>query len=185
MARRGPPRERREYAYGRGYFVQRFVLFAILVGLAIVVLVSITLTPLTWAAGIGVFLAVCLVIWGASPILTSHTMTRGLLTLRQGWIFRAFVPLKTIVSAAPFDGDVPLGLHASVARRRLYVTGSKVGLVAIRLREPRRFWAVLGASADEIVFDVDSRETFLDALARRQVSLAPVQPERADADLRH
>ncbi len=184
MARRAPPRERREYGYGRGYFVQRFVLFAILVGFAIAFLVTFTLTPWTWAVGIGVFLSVCLVIWGASPLLTSHTLSRGLLTLRQGWLFRAYVPVKAIASAAPYDGDAPLGLHGSIGLRRLYVTGSKFGLVSIRLKAPRRFWAVLGATADEIVFDVESRDAFLAALRERQASLAPVQAERPDARLR-
>jgi len=185
VVRGGSPRDRREFAYGRGYFLQRLVLYAIVVAFALAVLVAFIRAPVAWAAGIGIVLVAYLVIFGVSPLLTSHTMSRGLLTLRQGWVFRAFLPLKGIVSAGPYDGEAPLGLHASIARRRLYVTGSKVGLVAIRLKAPRRFWGVWGAFADEIVFDVDSRDSFLEALRQRQVSLAPVQPERADAYLRY
>ena len=177
-------RQRREFPYGRGFFLQRFALFGGVVALLLVLLAFLTQTPAAWIVGIGVLLFAYLVVWGFSPLLTTHALSRALLTLRQGWYFRAFVPLKGIESAEPFDGDVPLGLRASLGRRRLYVTGSKVGLVSIRLKEPRRFWAVLGATADEIVFDVDSRDAFLEALRERRASLAPVQAERADSHLR-
>jgi hypothetical protein len=184
MAGKASRRDRREFSYGRGFFAQRFVLFAVLVAFVLVFLSFLTLTPTSWVAGIAVILIAYIVIWGLSPLLTSHILTRGLLTLRQGWYFRAFLPVRGIESAEAFDGDAPLGLRSSLARHRLFVTGSKVGLVLVRLKEPRRFWAVLGASADEIVFDVDSRDAFLEALRQREVSLAPVQPERADAHLR-
>ncbi len=184
MAAKGRRSARQEFPYGHGFFLQRFVLFGILVAAVLAFFVAFTLTPTAWIAGIGVVPVASLVIWGLSPLLTHHTLTQALLTLRQGWYFRAFIPLRQIVSARAFDEKAPLGLSASLGRGRLFVTGSKVGLVSIRLREPRRFWAVLGAAADEIVFDVDSRDSFLEALQERQVSLAPVEPERADAHLR-
>ena len=177
-------RERREFAYGRGFFLQRFILFAALAAVLLGFLAFLTQTPSQWIAAIGVILTVYLVIWGFSPLLTSHRLSRALLVLRQGWYFRAYLPLAGIESVEAYDGDAPVGLRASIMRGRLYVTGSKVGLVIVRLKEPRRFWSVLGASADEIVFDVDSREAFLEAFKERGVSLAPVQAERADAHLR-
>ncbi len=185
MARAAGARQRIEFPYGRGFFLQRFALFGGVVALLLVLLLFLTQTPAAWLVGIGVLLFAYLAVWGLSPLLTAHALSRALLTLRQGWYFRAFVPLKGIESVEPFDGDAPLGLRASLMRRRLYVTGSKVGLVSIRLKEPRRFWAVLGATAEEIVFDVDARDAFLEALRERRVSLPPVQAKRPDAQLRN
>ncbi|HTD81627.1 MAG TPA: hypothetical protein VK723_05715 [Thermoplasmata archaeon] len=131
-----------------------------------------------------VLLAVYTIVWGVSPFLTDHWLTTTRLILRQGWYFKGTFPLREIVSLGKFDGDAPLGIRAQVGRRRLFVTGSKVGLLNITLRRPRRFWSVLGAEVDEIVFDVDSPDAFLEAYGGRTASLAPVQPERSDPYLR-
>ena len=137
-----------------------------------------------WIAGFAVLLGVYLVVWGASPFLTDHWLTTTRLILRQGWYFRGAFPLREIESLRRFEGDAPLGLRAQVGRRRLFVTGSKVGLLTLKLRRPRRFWAVLGAEVEEVVFDVGSPDAFLEAFGGRTASLAPVQPERPDPYLR-
>ena len=140
--------------------------------------------PPSWLVGFVVIFGVYILVWGVSPFLTDHWLTTTRLILRQGWYFRGTFPLREIASLGKFDGEGPLGLRAQVGRRRLFVTGSKVGLLTLRLRRPRRFWAVLGAEVDEIVFDVDSPDTFLEAFGGRSASLAPVKPERADPYLR-
>ena len=176
--------EPRHFRSGRTFFYLRtFLLLIAFTALLLFVGIQ-TVTPQPWIVLLGAILAVYLLVVGLSPLLTRHTLTGSRLILRQGWYFRAVLPLREIEEAEPFEGRVPLGLRAPFGRGRLYATGSKVGLVSVRLRTPRRFWAVLGADADEIVFDVDSRERFLEAFRERQTSLAPVQAERADAHLR-
>ena len=185
MATKTPPPKRREFAYGHGFFLQRLLLFALFaVFFLAFIAFLVRATPPEWLAGLAVLLTVYILVWGVSPLLTNHWLTTTRLILRQGWYFRAVLPLREIEGVEPFDGKVPFGLRAPFGRGRLYATGSKIGLVSVRLRTPRRFWAVLGAPADEIVFDVDSRERFLEAFRERQTSLAPVQAERADAHLR-
>ncbi len=185
MATKAPSPKRREFAYGHGFFLQRLLLFALFAAFLLAFLAFMVHgTPPEWLAGLAVLLTVYIVVWGVSPLLTDHWLTTTRLVLRQGWYFRTVLPLREIEGVEPFEGRVPLGLRAPFGRRRLYATGSKVGLVSVRLRRPRRFWAVLGADADEIVFDVDSRDRFLEAFRERQTSLAPVQAERADAYLR-
>ena len=97
---------------------------------------------------------------------------------------RGTFTLREIESMTKLDEDAPLGLRAQITRRRLYVTGSKVGLLRLKLRRARRFWAVLGAEADVIVFDVESPDAFLESFAGRMASLAPIEPKRADPYLR-
>lgn len=178
------PRKRIEFPHGRGAFQQRLVLLIALVAAILAFQGLLLPTPLVWLAVMAAALAVYLLVVGISPLLTDHWLTSTRLILRQGWYFRAIVPLRSITSTVPFEGKPKLGLSAPWGRRRLYVSGSKEGLVAVRLARPRRFWQVLGAEIDEIVFDVHQRERFLEAFAARKASLAPIEPERADADLR-
>jgi len=179
-----PPSKRTEYAYGHGFFLQRLLLFTALAAGVTAVLAFQFSARAEWVAGFAVVFAVFIVVWGISPLLTTHWLTTTRLILRQGWYFRAVIPMREILELRKYDGDAPLGLRASLGRGRLYATGSKVGLLSVKIRTPRRFWAVLGAIADEIVFDVESPSAFLEAFGGRRSSLAPVQPERTDPYLR-
>jgi hypothetical protein len=176
--------KRREFPFGRSFFVQRLLLFFAFAGLVLAVLGLQFSTPGSWIAAFAVLFAVYIVVWGISPLLTTHWITTTRLLLRQGWYFRAVIPMREIESVSKFQGNAPLGLRAPIGQRRLFATGSKVGLLALKLRNPRRFWAVLGAEVDEIVFDVESPDAFLEAFSGRQSSLAPVEPKRADPYLR-
>jgi len=175
---------RKEFAFGRSFFLQRLLLFSALVAGTLVVLGLQFAAPGAWIAAFGVLFGVFIVVWGISPLLTTHWLTTSRLVLRQGWYFRAAIPMREIESVSRFEGDAPLGLRAPLGQRRLYATGSKVGLLSLKLHQPRRFWAVLGVEVDEIVFDVESPDQFLEALGGRQASLAPVEPKRSDPYLR-
>jgi hypothetical protein len=159
-------------------------LFTAFAAFALIVLAFQFSAPAAWLAGFVVLFVLFIVIWGISPLLTNHWLTTTRLILRQGWYFRGTFTLREIESVAKLDGDAPLGLRAQITTRRLYVTGSKVGLLMLKLRGPRRFWAVLGAEAEEIVFDVDSPDAFLESFGGRMASLAPIEPKRADPYLR-
>ncbi len=184
MARPAPAPKRKEFAYGHSFFVQRLALFCALAAVILGILGLQFQAPPEWMAGFGALFTVYILVWGVSPLLTTHWLTTSRLVLRQGWYFRGAFPLRGIESASKFEDRVPLGIRVSFGRQRLYVTGSQVGLVSVRLRTPRRFWAVLGMSADEIVFDVDSPDAFLEAFGARRASLAPVEAKRADPYLR-
>jgi len=158
-----------------------FTAFAAFVLIALALQFS---APALWLAVFVALFVLFIVIWGISPLLTSHWLTTTRLILRQGWYFRGTFTLREIESMTKLDEDAPLGLRAQIMRRRLYVTGSKVGLLRLKLRRARRFWAVLGAEADVIVFDVESPDTFLESFAGRMASLAPIEPKRADPYLR-
>ncbi len=180
--------KRLAYAYGRALALSRMVLFAIvfaLVGILLAFAPSIPLLPLAVFLGFLVFAAL---LFGVSPLLTQHWLTRSRLVLRQGWYFRVSLPLSEVVSFARADpaGPLrsPLGLHRPLGQPTLYITGGRTGLVLARLAHPRRFWSSFGLAATELVFDVDDREGFLRATQERMGLLAPVQPDRADAELR-
>lgn len=178
--------ERRlEFRYGRELVVRR-ILFAGIVGGLLGILVAVMPSPATPFVLLTVaVVAAYVVVFGVTPILTGHWLTRSRVILRQGWYFRAIVPMSDIVSLGTpedgFLGQVPLGIHRPLVRPVLYVTGGHQGLVVLRLRRARRFWQAFGLMAREIVFDVDDRTRFLEAFEERRRLLAPVEPERADA----
>ena len=176
--------KRLEFDYGHSAFVQRGLLLLALWILSTVVLASLSQVPFGGVVLVSGLVAAYAVVFGLSPLMTRHWLTQSRLILRQGWYFRAILPLRELRSIGPYEGAAKIGLRGDMSRRMLFVTGSTVGLVAAELEPPRRFWQVLFAPADRVVFDVHSRNRFLEAVAARRASFAPVDADRPDADLR-
>lgn len=182
-----PVEKRLTFGYGRTLVFSRVVTY----GLAIVLIATFLALfpiPAAPAAFFGGLLAVVFLVFALSPLWTPHWLTRSRLILRQGWYFRAILPLSELTNLVPADETAPirapLGIHRPLGQPTLYVTGGRTGLLVARLGRPRRFWQAFGLSATEIVFDVSDLRGFLSALEERRSLLPPVQPDRADADLR-
>ena len=180
--------KRLTFPYGRALAVSRIALFVLAFGLVGVFLAfapSVPLVPLTVFLA---FLALAAVLFAVSALLTQHWLTRSRLIVRQGWYFLVSLPIAQIVSLSAADETTPLraplGIHRPLGQPTLYVTGGRTGLVIVRLDRPMRFWSSFGLSATDIVFDVEDRAGFLRAYEERRSLLAPVQPDRPDADLR-
>jgi hypothetical protein len=179
--------KRLTFAYGRGLVSSRVTIYGImslLIGAFLALSPGIPIVP---AAVFLTLLALVFLIFALSPLWTSHWLTRSRLILRQGWYFRAILPLADLQAVISADEATPvrapLGIHRPLGQPTLYVTGGRKGLVVAKLREPRRFWQAFGLSATEIVFDVADRAAFLQALEERRGLLPPVQAEGAHADL--
>jgi len=180
--------KRLAYSYGRALALSRLALFAfafVLVGLLFAVA---PFLPLASAALVLGVLAVATILFGISPLLTQHWLTRSRLILRQGWYFRIILPFSDIVSLTAADDmtpfRAPLGIHRPLGQATLFVTGGRSGLVVARLARPRRFWSSFGLEAVQIVFDVDDRDGILRAYEERRNLLPPVEPDRANPDFR-
>lgn len=170
----------RTLPYARGYFYQRMVVLSALFSVALLVL---GLAAPAWGvlAIAGAAVAAYIVIVGLSPMLTSHTLTRSRIILRQGWYFRCVIPFSDAEAIRPYDGDPRFGLRLSPTRGLLYVVGGRDNLVAVRLKQPRRFAQVLFMTAREIVFDVDDREAFLAAVVERKAAGPPLPARKVPA----
>ncbi len=180
--------KRLAYAYGRALALYRLTLFLIvfaLVGIFVAFAPPIPVVPLAVFLG---FLAAGTLLFALSPLFTEHWLTRSRLILRQGWYFHVAIPLSEIVSLSAAEEGAPLraplGIHRLLGQPTLYVMGGRTGLLRARLDHPRRFWSSFGLEATEIVFDVDDAFAFLKAYEERRGLLAPVEANRADADLR-
>lgn len=180
--------KRLAYAYGSILALTRVLIFVLafaFVGVFVALAPSIPLLPLALFLA---FLVAATLLFAISPLLTQHWLTRSRLILRQGWYFHVALPMSEIVSITPAEETtplrVPLGIHRLLGQPTLYVTGGRSGLLLVRLSQPRRFWSSFGLSATEIIFDVADRPGFLHAFEERRGLLAPVQSDRARADLR-
>ncbi len=172
--------KRLAFAYGRTLVAFRAMYFLILFAM-VGLLAGLSLPSLSLVA-FGAVVAVAALLFAVSPLLTEHWLTRSRLILRQGWYFRAILPLSEIQTIEPAEvGGPALGIHRPLGQRTLYVTGGRTGLLVARLAEPRRFWQSFGLAASEIVFDVTDRVGFLRAFEERRSLLPPVEAEGADA----
>jgi len=139
--------------------------------LAILVLIS------AEAVYIAAFMAlegVVLVVMGVSPLLTSHEVGDGMLVLRQGWYFRAEMPLNDIMSVARVErGPTRTGVFFRLLDATLYVTSRRDDLIEVRLRSKRPFGWALGKRADRVVFDAENASAMVQAI-RDEDSFTPV-----------
>lgn len=180
--------KRLAFCYGRALIWYRIAAFAIIFAAFGFLLAIGPGFPAVAAIALGIVLGAATIVFALSPLATDHWLTRSRLILRQGWYFRAILPLADLESLRPAEDfsrlKAPLGIHRPLGEPALYVTGGRTGLVVARLREPRRFWQSFGLRASEIIFDVADRDAFLRAVEDRQGLLAPVQAHGPDPDLR-
>ncbi len=177
--------KRLTFAYGRSLILSRFIVFGSLLLLVAVVGAALPKLTLEMLLLPVVLLAAYFLLFAVSPLLTDHWLTRSRLILRQGWYFRAVIPLSEMESVRAVDetgpGRAPLGIHRPLGQATLYVTGARTGLVSVRLTQPRRFWQAFGLQASDLIFDVAQPIRFLAAIDERRGLLAPVEADRADA----
>jgi hypothetical protein len=154
-----------DFSYSKSAFLQKLVLQTIIVMLIIVLLSSFFLdVKPVYSAIILTLIGIYVVVSTISPFLTSHSLTPEELILRQGWYFKTTIPVKDIESVNTTDEPSKVGVKFSITYRKIFVAGSKFGLVNIKLKEPRRFALALGKVADEVIIDVDDRQRFIDLL---------------------
>lgn len=177
--------KRLTFRTGRTLVVGRIFVFGSFTALIALAVALFTSTPFLPVLALAAVLVAYFVLFVVSPLLTEHWIVRTRVILRQGWYFRAMILFSEIetVSAGDDVGPLraPLGISRPLGQAVLFVTGGRTNLVALRLREPRRFWQAFGLSAREIVFDVTDRARFLAALEERRRLLPPVEAERPDA----
>jgi membrane protein YdbS with pleckstrin-like domain len=169
----------RAFTYSKRPFIANLVLLVVVLITIIYLLLTINADLLTLMA-IVIMGFVFLTVLGISPWFTDHELEDEALLLRQGWYFRARIPLSDIraIERVP-RGPSRTGVYFRLSSPTLYVTTRRKDLAEIVLREKHPFIWALGKKADRIVFDAEE----LDALVRSieaRLSLSPVQTEGPD-----
>ena len=173
--------KREEYTYSKTYFHIRTIFYAVLLLSAAIVFKSLSGDVLAWFLLLAALLTGMLLVFGISPLLTCHWVTRNRLVLRRGWYFRAFIPIRDIEMVNVYEGEPRIGLSLSMRSSILFVTSGKYDLIEIRLKRPKRYPQMLGLSARRIVFNVEQRDAMLESLRSKISSLAPVEANGPEA----
>ena len=164
---------RRSFPYSRRAFMQNLAFVAAMVP-ATLALLALIGAEAVYIAAIIVLEVIVLIIMGISPLLTSHEVGDGMLILRQGWYFRAEVPLKDIKSVSRIErGPARTGVFFRLLDTSLYITSRRDDLIEVRLRSKRPFGWALGKRADRVVFDAENASAKVRAIGD-DGSFAPV-----------
>ena len=120
------------------------------------------------AAALLAFVAIAattVVVLGASPILTSHSIDDDMLVLRQGWYFKARVPLGEIEKVERMEkGPKKVGVFFPPFGDAVHVTSRSEGLIVLTLKKERRFALVLGKKVRRVVFDAVDGDALVERL---------------------
>ena len=169
------------FSYSKSLFFLRLILETIMIALVAVVISPMFLdVPVAWMAGILALLCIYILFSAVSPFLTSHTLTPYELIVRQGWYFKATIPIEDIESIEPTDEFVFTGVKFSLMDQKVYVTGSRRGLVKITLKRRRRFIFALGKLAKVVIIDLNNRQRFMELATKVLESHEPSIPASQD-----
>ena len=166
----------KSFAYSKKSLSLDFLISAI-AAVSFLALLSITakLDVLSIAVGSTV-VAIALVVLGASPLFTTHDIKGDRLVLRQGWYFKAEIPLRNIERIGIVErGPLRTGVFFRLFQSTLFVTSKRYDLITLELKEKQRFGWALGKKADKIIFDVLEPDRFLRTVEELRRSLSPVQ----------
>ncbi|MFQ6128781.1 MAG: hypothetical protein ACE5QW_07770 [Thermoplasmata archaeon] len=175
---------RQDFTYPKAFLFLRLALLLMVV-VALLMLTSFFSLFGLWPIFFFSILLIYLVIVGVSPLLTNHWVTLTRLVLRQGLYFKVSIPYTDIESIETTNEAAKYGVRSSWLKEKVYIATSQRGLVSIRLRNPIRFFLILGKSARELIVSVNEHEKFVDAVRERMELLPPVESNRAYAKLRY
>jgi membrane protein YdbS with pleckstrin-like domain len=168
------------YPYSKQAFLPNLLLLLALTVIALLLTSSTSVDPALGAAVMLLLLAAVLVL-GVSPILTSHELLDDALVLRQGWYFRAVIPLSNILGADLVEfGPRKVGVSFRLAGPVVSVTTRKHNVIELTLRRPQSFAWAMGKRADHVIFDAVDDRRLLENLRR---SFSPVEADGARAKL--
>ena len=141
--------------------------------------------------GIIVFLHIFAIILLFAPLFTKHRLSDTHLQLRYSFLFKANLARSNIVAAEPvkekLDSALNLAPFYHRDRQRLNLPFSTEGQVLLHLEKPQtlRYGLYKKGKAGQILFNVDHRDLFLQALALPVKATAPSTSSlnRQDRDL--
>lgn len=154
------------FPYSKSAFILNMVVLTILIAATVLVLFVIT-TEIIYIAMILAIEATLLMVLGASPFLTAHEVTKDTLILRQGWYFKARIPLSNVKKASRLEkGPLRMGVFFRLFSSTLYVTARRTDLIEVELKEAMTFSLALGKRADRVVFDAQDPQRLISRLER-------------------
>lgn len=165
----------RSFAYSKRSFMVNMAFLGGLILLTSFVLL-LTGTDVVYLVAILLLELALFLVLGLSPLFTEHEIQDGMLVLRQGWYFKARVPLREIRKVNRLlRGPARTGVFFRLLTSTLFVTTQRTDLIEVELQKKHAFGWALGKKADRIVFDVEEPGALIKVL-EGSGSLSPVKP---------
>ena len=102
---------------------------------------------------------------GLGPRFSNIEVSDETVKVRFGWAFRASIPRRSIIAAAPGSGR-PFSRGAHGWRGRWLVNGSADGLVTLTIEPATRAWVTgVPVKLRELTVSVDAPSELMEALA--------------------
>lgn len=163
----------RSFPYSQRAFMQNLVLIGALIPITMMLFLVIE-ADIMYMAIIVTMEVITFIVLGVSPLLTTHEIGDRMLVLRQGWYFRAQLPISDIKSVTRVQrGPARTGVFFRLLSSTLYVTSRRHDLIELHLKGKRPFGFALGKKADRVVFDVKDTNEMLGIL-ESALSFTPV-----------
>ncbi len=157
--------EYEEFTYPKLFFYRKASEYVALTFMALFILAFLG-APVLWLSMFFALFFLFLLVFGISPLLTNHRMTKRRLIIRQGWYFKIVIPVKNIEDVVRLETG-KLGLKGAIGQPILYVTSSDHNLISIILRDPMKLTYILGRKVENVVLNVENEERFIRELTER------------------
>jgi len=159
------------FRYPKTKFIMTASLFVVVLFVLAVVIATLPMRPSLFYISL-IFGLYCftLVLYGFSPLITSHTIEGNDLILRQGWYFRFVIPIENIGSIGPYEGLVykkKVDIDVIDGINTLFVTSTKSDLINLSLNAPMKVGWFFGKRVLSVVVDLEAPEVLVDELSKR------------------
>jgi len=152
-----------DYVRSRMVWIAVLLIFMDLASLLLIV----TTVPdeMLFKVSFATFLTAVVLVFGISPLLTSHEVHDTYFIIRQGWYYRNIIDMTDVVSIKLVrKGPFALGVHF-LGRSTIYVNGSTDDIILLELR-PVRSRNGKKRRMTRILFDVKDVEGFMKKLGK-------------------
>jgi len=154
------------FPYNKRAFVVNLIFIMVFVVLSLFIFTQVALDVVSLSILLAIE-ALTLIILGVSPLITGHEIRDDVLILRQGWYFRAEIPLEQVAKVVKMErGPKRTGVFFRFRQSTIYVTTQSHDLLRLELKKKRRFGWVLGKMADKVVFDTTETASLMKRLRR-------------------
>jgi hypothetical protein len=159
------------FRYGRQQFLINMVLLLALVIMVPLVLVSLGGVDIIILSGMMLLVIMLIAFFAISPMVTCHEIDDSSVILRQGWYFKAIIPLENIKGVRRIDqGPRRTGTWSRTLGDELYVTTRRYDIIEVKLKETQRFPWAMWKSGNRVFFDTLDNSEIIRSLERRGIT---------------
>ena len=151
-----------KFNYNHYLFHFRTIYISVFFASIFVMLAMMTIDMSVYFIIFAILFILSIILFGISPLMTSHELGPSGIVLRQGILFKIELGWDEIRSVErQEDKKLGIGLTATLGKPVIPLTTQKQNLILIKLNQPIRFSSVLWKKTEEILIDVNDPDIFV------------------------